>query len=81
MSYQGGRIGLLEVSNNWYKNNESDPVWWKDTPDSVGEWVFSFDKKQEFILFADYPHNLTAEQVQIFDKENPEWVEFFIDRK
>lgn len=71
----------MEVPNNWYKNNESDLVWWKDTPDNVGEWVFSFDKKQEFNLFADYPHNLTAEQVQIFDKENPEWVEFFKDRK
>ena len=51
------------------------------TVDAVGEWIFSFDKKQEFNLFADYPHNLTAEQVQIFDKENPEWVEFFEDRK
>ena len=50
-------------------------------PDSVGEWIFSFDKKQEFNLFADYPHNLTAEQVQIFDKENPEWMDFFKDRK
>lgn len=69
------------MSNSWYKNNESDLVWWKDTPDVVGEWIFSFDKKQEFNLFADYPHNLTAEQVQIFDKENPEWVEFFKDRK
>ena len=51
------------------------------TVDAVGEWIFSFDKKQEFNLFADYPHNLTAEQVQIFDKENPEGVEFFEDRK
>ena len=83
MSYQRGETGggLLEVSNNWYKNNESDLVWWKDMPDSVGEWIFSFDKKQEFNLFADYPHNLTAEQVQIFDKENPEWMDFFKDRK
>ena len=82
MSYQRGETGgLLEVSNNWYKNNESDAVWWKDTPDAVGEWIFSFDKKQEFNLFADYPHNLTPEQVQIFDKENPEWAEFFKDRK
>ena len=41
------------------KNNETDQIWWKDTPDSVGEWLFSFDKKQVFNMFADYPHNLT----------------------
>lgn len=70
----------MEVSNNWYKNNESDAVWWKDMPDAVGEWVFSFDKKQEYNLFGDYPHNMTAEQVEIFDKENPDWAEFFSDR-
>lgn len=71
----------MAVSNSWYKNNESDTVWWKDTPDTVGEWVFSFDKKQEFNLFADYPHNLNAEQLEIFDKENPDWADFFKDRK
>jgi len=38
-------------------------------------------KSRNLTFFADYPHNLTAEQVQIFDKENPEWVEFFKDRK
>ena len=47
------------MSSNWYKNNETDQIWWKDTPDSVGEWLFSFDKKQVFNMFADYPHNLT----------------------
>lgn len=65
----------------WYKNNETDAIWWKDTPDRVGEWVFSFDRQHELNLFADYPHNMTAEQVKIFDEENPEWAEFFKDRK
>lgn len=46
----------------------------------VGEWLFSFDKKQVFNMFADYPHNLTPEQKKIFDEENPEWCEFFKDR-
>lgn len=70
----------MAVSNSWYKNNESDAVWWKDTPGIIGEWIFSFDKKQEYNLFADYPHNLTVEQLKIFDKENPDWVDFFKDR-
>lgn len=68
------------MSNNWYKNNESDVIWWKDTPDTIGEWLFSFDKKKTYNLFADYPHNLTSEQVEIFNKENPEWADFFSDR-
>ncbi len=66
--------------SKWYKNKKSDKIWWKDTPDNVGEWIFSFDKEKEFNMFADYPHNLTPEQVQIFDKENPEWANFFKDR-
>lgn len=67
-------------SDRWYKNNTDNKIWWKDT-DSVGEWLFSFDKKQVFNMFADYPHNLTPEQKKIFDEENPEWVDFFKDRQ
>jgi hypothetical protein len=69
------------MSSNWYKNNKSDTIWWKETPGIVGEWIFSFDKKQEFNMFADYPHNLTAEQKAVFDKENPHWADFFSDRQ
>ena len=70
------------MSNNyeWYKNNDTDKIWWKDNPDVVGEWVFSFDKEIEFNMFRDYPHELTAEQKKIFDEENPYWAEFFKDR-
>ena len=32
-------------------------------------------------MFHDYPYKLTKEQKQIFDKENPEWADFFKDRK
>ena len=67
-------------SNRWYKENESDKIWWKDTPGVFGEFVFSFDKKKEFNMFADYPWKLTAEQKKIFDEENPYWAKFFSDR-
>jgi hypothetical protein len=51
-----------------------------DNLDTVGQHLFSFDKQTVFNLFADYPHNLTIEQREIFDKENPYWADFFKDR-
>lgn len=68
------------MRNKWYKKNKSDQIWWLDNSDeTVGEWVFSFDKKTQFNMFADYPHKLTEEQRRIFDDENPHWAEFFAD--
>ncbi|OOS01274.1 hypothetical protein B0186_04145 [Canicola haemoglobinophilus] len=54
----------------WEKHEETDKVWWKRDTDVIGEMIFSFDKKEEFNLWTDYPHKLTAEQKMIFDKEN-----------
>ena len=69
------------MKNKWYKNNPRDKIWWLDNSDEVeGEFVFSFDKKEQFNMFADYPYKLTKEQKEIFDKENPYWADFFIDR-
>ena len=65
----------------FFKNKRSDKIWWLDTSDKVGEWVFTFDKKTMFNLFADYPYKLTPEEKTIFDKENPYWAEFFADRQ
>ena len=71
----------MEQSNKFFKNNPDDVIWWVDNGDEAkGEWLFSFDKKTVFNMFADYPHNLTPEQKEIFDKENPFWKEFFSDR-
>lgn len=65
----------------WYKNNTNDKIWWKDMSEKcIGEFVFSFDKKEEFNLFKDYPNALTKEQKEIFDAENPYWSEFFSKR-
>ena len=67
---------------HWYKNERKDQIWWLDNGNEViGEHIFSFDKKTEYNLFADYPWKLTEEQVALFDKENPFWAEFFADRK
>ena len=71
----------MEVSSELYKNKPTDKVWWVYNMDVIGEFVFTFDKKQFFNLFRDYPWKLTQEQKRIFDKENPFWAEFFKDRK
>ena len=67
-------------STKFYKNKRTDKIWWIDTSNRVGEWLFSFDKRTVFNLFTDYPYKLTAEQKAIFDKENPFWAEFFQER-
>lgn len=64
----------------FYKNKPGDTIYWVDDPETIGEYLFSFDKKQVFNLFADYPHKLTAKQRKVFDRENPEWRDFFAGR-
>ena len=58
-----------------YKKNKNDKIWWVDNYDTFGIWIFTFDKKEYFSFFKDYPHKLTPEQKAIFDKENPYWAE------
>ena len=69
------------MKNNFYKENDKNQIWWIDNPEKIVEYLFTFDKKKIYNLFEDYPHKLTKEQKEIFDKENPYWKEFFKDRK
>ena len=72
----------MAQSNKLFKNDPADVIWWVDNGEETkGEFVFTFDKKEYFNLFADYPHKLTPEQKRIFDKENPYWADFFSDRQ
>ena len=66
--------GQLE---EFYKENPNDKVWWTGIFGKVGVILFSFDKKKIYNLFQDYPQNLTKEEKEIFDKENPYWKDFF----
>lgn len=53
------------------KNNTEDIIWWLDNgADTKGEWVFSFDKKRRFNMFADYPWKLTPEQKDLRQGES-----------
>lgn len=64
-------------------DSKKDPVQcvWVDNPERIGEMLFTFDGKQIFNLFRDYPHELTADQKRVFDAENPFWADFFKDRE
>ena len=64
----------------FYHRNENEVVWWVDNTETIGEHLFSLDKQRIYNLFADYPHNLTPSEKEIFDKENPHWRDFFADR-
>ena len=73
---------LISESNlvgysDFYKNNEESKIWWIDNIDLRGELLFSFDQQKIYNLFLDYPHNMTEEEVRIFDRENPFWRDFF----
>ena len=71
----------LEGYSDFYKDSEDSKVWWIDKIGVIGEFLFSFDKKKIYNLFLDYPHNMTEEEVEIFDSENLFWRDFFSDRK
>lgn len=72
---------VLPNNIEFYKENNTDKVWWVDNSDKDGVFEFSFDKKKIYNLFRDYPHELTPEEKAIFDKENPYWKKFFADRQ
>lgn len=61
----------------FYKKNSKDKIYWIDNNGIIGELLFSFDKNKIYNLFKDYPKNLTLEEKQIFDKENPYWKSYF----
>lgn len=62
---------------NFYKKNPEDTIWWVENPGIKGEHLFTFDKNKIYNLFKDYPHNLTKEEKEMFDKENPYWKDYF----
>ena len=48
---------------DFYKENDNDRVWWVNTVDKVGLYLFTFDRKKIYNLFSDYPHNLSPEEI------------------
>ena len=67
--------------SDFYKEERKDKVWWISSIDEHGPLYFSFDKKTIYNYWEDYPQNLTPEQKEIFDKDNPFWRDFGKERK
>lgn len=79
--YKGENESKTNSQLDFYKKNDSDVIWWVENPDKIGEHLFTFDKSRIYNLFKDYPYELSNEEKEIFDRENPYWVEFFKDRQ
>lgn len=63
---------MQAVFFKFYKYYKRNKIWWVDVHEIYGRMLFSFDQRTIFNFFKDYPHNLTLEQKEIFDKECPE---------
>ncbi|MDU5466383.1 MAG: hypothetical protein E6084_00755 [Peptoniphilus harei] len=63
------------------KENKDNKIWWTSKIDTIGELNISFDRKKIYNLFKDYPYNMTEEEIEIFEKEEPYWANFFAWRK
>ena len=59
------------------KKKDNDKIWSVEEIGNIGKLLYSFDKKNIYNLWTDYPHNFTKEEKELFDKENPYWKEFF----
>ena len=70
-----------ENSNfRFYKKKDNDKIWSVEEIGYIGKLLYSFNKKNIYNLWTDYPHNFTKEEKELFDKENPYWKEFFSGR-
>lgn len=70
-----------ENSNfRFYKKKDNDKIWSVEEIGYIGKLLYSFDKKNIYNLWTDYPHNFTKEEKELFDRENPYWKEFFSGR-
>ena len=83
MSKEREQMEVLNKENSnfrFYKKKDNDKIWRVEKIGDIGKLLYSFDKKNIYNLWTDYPHNFTKEEKELFDKENPYWKEFFSGR-
>ena len=56
--------------SDFYKETKNSKIWRVDELDTVGKFLFSFDKKKIYNFWTDY-EKLNADQKAMFDKEFP----------
>lgn len=56
--------------SDFYKESDNSQIWRIDDLDEIGQFLFSFDKKNILNFWEDYD-KLSLEQKAIFDKEFP----------
>lgn len=70
----------IDGAGDFYREKKRYEVWRLEAPDSFGINYFTFDKKNIYDMFRDYPHSLTNEEKELFDIVFPNWKEFFNSR-
>ena len=83
MSKEREQMEVLNKENSnfrFYKKKDNDKIWSVEEIGYIGKLLYSFNKKNIYNLWTDYPHNFTKEEKELFDKENPYWKEFFSGR-
>lgn len=80
MSFYIKDVDRYEYSD-FYTKKPGGRVFWISKIDTIGQFMFSFDKQKIYHLFRDYPNALTPEEKAIFDSECPFWHEFFEGKK
>ena len=62
--YENGEIYKKKCT--LYQDEESAKLWWVATK-QFGPRYFTFDKKNVFNIWPDYPYKLSKKQLEIFD--------------
>ncbi len=64
---------------DFVQNDDSD-IFWTYPIGVSGVHLFSFDQKNVYNLFSEFPYALSDEQVALFCKNEPYWANAFADR-
>ena len=59
----------MDKKYKFTKDNPDDKIKWVDNPETIGEFLFTFDEKKIYNLFRDYPQNLTKEEVASLEEQ------------
>lgn len=64
-----------EKGDYWLRKKNSKVYWLANDSEKRrrGDFIFSFDKKNIYHLYSDYPDKMTKEEVEFFNKYEPYW--------